>query len=113
MSKKVSSDAKHILIRCYPPAHSQLSNGSRIFHNFLFKIYIFPFLSDYIFLNQLSPEVVQALRSVRFIAQHIKDADKDNEVGFFSEPLTRDGHKRNAHNNSIPKHTSRISTPLN
>ncbi|CAD7077447.1 unnamed protein product [Hermetia illucens] len=36
--------------------------------------------SDYIFLNQLSPEVVQALRSVRFIAQHIKDADKDNEI---------------------------------
>lgn len=28
----------------------------------------------------LTPEVLQAMRSVRFIAQHIKDADKDNEV---------------------------------
>lgn len=101
-----SSGAKLILIRCYPPPHSQVSNDSRILHNFLFKIYIFPFLSDYIFLNQLSPEVVQALRSVRFIAQHIKDADKDNEVGLFSEPHTRNGHKRNAHSNSLPKHTS-------
>lgn len=33
--------------------------------------------------RQLSPEVLQALRGVRFIAQHIKDADKDNEVCTF------------------------------
>lgn len=32
------------------------------------------------FPRQLSPEVMQALQGVRFIAQHIKDADKDNEV---------------------------------
>lgn len=36
--------------------------------------------SENIFPRQLSPEVIQALRGVRFIAQHIKDADKDNEV---------------------------------
>lgn len=30
----------------------------------------------------MTAEVLQALRSVRFIAQHIKDADKDNEVSF-------------------------------
>lgn len=36
--------------------------------------------SDITFPRQLSPEVLQALRGVRFIAQHIKDADKDNEV---------------------------------
>jgi nicotinic acetylcholine receptor, invertebrate len=30
--------------------------------------------------RQLSPEVLSAIQSVRFIAQHIKDADKDNEV---------------------------------
>lgn len=28
----------------------------------------------------MTPEILQALRGVRFIAQHIKDADKDNEV---------------------------------
>lgn len=32
------------------------------------------------FPRKLTPEVLQALRGVRFIAQHIKDADKDNEV---------------------------------
>lgn len=31
--------------------------------------------------RHLSPEVLSALQGVRFIAQHIKDADKDNEVG--------------------------------
>lgn len=36
--------------------------------------------SENIFPKQLSPEVLQAMKSVRFIAQHIKDADKDNEV---------------------------------
>lgn len=36
--------------------------------------------SDNIFPRKLTPEVLQALRGVRFIAQHIKDADKDNEV---------------------------------
>lgn len=36
--------------------------------------------SEHTFPRQLSPEVLQALRGVRFIAQHIKDADKDNEV---------------------------------
>ncbi|CAH2216206.1 jg23697, partial [Pararge aegeria aegeria] len=30
--------------------------------------------------RHLSPEVAAALQSVRFIAQHIKDADKDNEL---------------------------------
>ncbi|KAJ9589177.1 hypothetical protein L9F63_028038, partial [Diploptera punctata] len=29
--------------------------------------------------RQLSPDVLSALQGVRFIAQHIKDADKDNE----------------------------------
>lgn len=28
----------------------------------------------------MTPELIQAMQSVRFIAQHIKDADKDNEV---------------------------------
>lgn len=37
-----------------------------------------------IFPRQLSPEVMQALRGVRFIAQHIKDADKDNEVSVYT-----------------------------
>lgn len=36
--------------------------------------------SENVFPRQLSPEVLQALRGVRFIAQHIKEADKDNEV---------------------------------
>ncbi|XP_015512110.1 nicotinic acetylcholine receptor beta2 [Neodiprion pinetum] len=30
--------------------------------------------------RHLSPDVISALQGVRFIAQHIKDADKDNEV---------------------------------
>ncbi|XP_078053342.1 nicotinic acetylcholine receptor beta2 [Augochlora pura] len=30
--------------------------------------------------RHLSPDVISALKGVRFIAQHIKDADKDNEV---------------------------------
>lgn len=36
--------------------------------------------SENVFPSKLTPEVLQALRGVRFIAQHIKDADKDNEV---------------------------------
>lgn len=28
----------------------------------------------------LSPDVISALKGISFIAQHIKDADKDNEV---------------------------------
>ncbi|XP_031636448.1 acetylcholine receptor subunit beta-like 2 isoform X3 [Contarinia nasturtii] len=36
--------------------------------------------SDNIFPRKLTPDVLQALRGVRFIAQHIKDADKDNEA---------------------------------
>lgn len=36
--------------------------------------------SDNVIPRRLTPEVLQALRAVRFIAQHIKDADKDNEV---------------------------------
>uniref|UniRef100_A0A1A9V640 Neurotransmitter-gated ion-channel ligand-binding domain-containing protein n=1 Tax=Glossina austeni TaxID=7395 RepID=A0A1A9V640_GLOAU len=36
--------------------------------------------SDNVIPRNLTPEVLQALRAVRFIAQHIKDADKDNEV---------------------------------
>uniref|UniRef100_A0A1B0BF32 Neurotransmitter-gated ion-channel ligand-binding domain-containing protein n=1 Tax=Glossina palpalis gambiensis TaxID=67801 RepID=A0A1B0BF32_9MUSC len=35
--------------------------------------------SDNVIPRNLTPEVLQALRAVRFIAQHIKDADKDNE----------------------------------
>lgn len=30
--------------------------------------------------KHLSPDVISALKGVRFIAQHIKDADRDNEV---------------------------------
>ena len=30
--------------------------------------------------RHLSPDVISALKGVRFIAQHIKNADKDNEV---------------------------------
>lgn len=37
--------------------------------------------SDNVIPRNMTPEVQQALRAVRFIAQHIKDADKDNEVG--------------------------------
>lgn len=33
--------------------------------------------------RHLSADVIAALKGVRFIAQHIKDADKDNEVGTF------------------------------
>lgn len=36
--------------------------------------------SDNMLLKHLSPDVMSALKGVRFIAQHIKDADKDNEV---------------------------------
>uniref|UniRef100_A0A1B0DGT6 Neurotransmitter-gated ion-channel transmembrane domain-containing protein n=1 Tax=Phlebotomus papatasi TaxID=29031 RepID=A0A1B0DGT6_PHLPP len=32
------------------------------------------------FPRQITPELMQAMKSVRFIAQHIKDADKDNEI---------------------------------
>lgn len=42
--------------------------------------FILVFDSDNIFPRRLTPEVLQALRGVRFIAQHIKDADKDNEI---------------------------------
>lgn len=42
--------------------------------------------SDNILPRQMSPDVLAALQGVRFIAQHIKDADKDNEV---STPLPR------------------------
>lgn len=45
--------------------------------------------SDNIFPRKLTPEVLQALRGVRFIAQHIKDADKDNEVMHFARPPIR------------------------
>ncbi|XP_071560476.1 nicotinic acetylcholine receptor beta2 isoform X1 [Temnothorax nylanderi] len=36
--------------------------------------------SENIMPKHLSPDVISALKGVRFIAQHIKDADKDNEV---------------------------------
>ncbi|XP_077290481.1 acetylcholine receptor subunit beta-like 2 isoform X2 [Arctopsyche grandis] len=36
--------------------------------------------ADNVLPRNMSPEVQAALRGVRFIAQHIKDADKDNEV---------------------------------
>ncbi|XP_053695457.1 acetylcholine receptor subunit beta-like 2 [Sabethes cyaneus] len=35
---------------------------------------------DNIIPKQLSPELLSAIQAVRFIAQHIKDADKDNEI---------------------------------
>lgn len=34
--------------------------------------------------RHLSPDVISALKGVRFIAQHIKNADKDNEVSEIS-----------------------------
>lgn len=40
--------------------------------------------SDNILPRQMSPDVLAALQGVRFIAQHIKDADKDNEVSALS-----------------------------
>lgn len=42
----------------------------------------FPSISDSenMLPRHISPEVLSALQGVRFIAQHIKDADKDNEV---------------------------------
>ncbi|EAT44621.1 AAEL004019-PA [Aedes aegypti] len=36
--------------------------------------------NDNVIPKQLSPEVLSAIQAVRFIAQHIKDADKDNEI---------------------------------
>lgn len=39
---------------------------------------------DNIIPKQLSPELSSAIQAVRFIAQHIKDADKDNEVSLLS-----------------------------
>ena len=36
--------------------------------------------SDNILPRTMSPDVLSALQGVCFIAQHIKDADKDNEV---------------------------------
>lgn len=43
--------------------------------------------ADNIIPKQMTPEVLQALRGVRFIAQHIKDADKDNEVIWQNSPV--------------------------
>lgn len=37
--------------------------------------------------KSLSPGVLAALESVRFIAQHIRDADKDNEVFDYFEKI--------------------------
>lgn len=63
---------------------------SRVSHLFIIPIFYFNFSqfhggnltdSDNVIPRNLTPEVLQALRAVRFIAQHIKDADKDNEVG--------------------------------
>lgn len=39
---------------------------------------------------RLAPEVIQAMKSVRFIAQHIKDADKDNEVCDFKYQIYKE-----------------------
>ncbi|KAJ9587813.1 hypothetical protein L9F63_018756, partial [Diploptera punctata] len=38
--------------------------------------------------RQLSPDVLSALQGVRFIAQHIKDADKDNECRYCGKKIT-------------------------
>lgn len=38
--------------------------------------------ADNVIPRQLTPEILSAFEGVRFIAQHIKDADKDNEVRF-------------------------------
>lgn len=48
--------------------------------------------SDNILPRTMSPDVLSALQGVCFIAQHIKDADKDNEVRLpaassYNEPL--------------------------
>lgn len=37
----------------------------------------------------LTSEVLAAIQSVRFIAQHIKDSDRDNEVSRYSMTLAR------------------------
>ncbi|XP_017302634.1 acetylcholine receptor subunit beta-like 2 [Diaphorina citri] len=36
--------------------------------------------ADNVIPRQLTPEILSAFEGVRFIAQHIKDADKDNEI---------------------------------
>lgn len=38
----------------------------------------------------LTSEVLAAIQSVRFIAQHIKDSDKDNEVSRLQNVLRKD-----------------------
>ena len=47
---------------------------------FLLSFFLIVTESENMLPRHLSPEVAAALKSVRFIAQHIKDADKDNEV---------------------------------
>lgn len=56
------------------------SPKASIFYQLNALIVQFAVDADNIIPKQMTPEVLQALRGVRFIAQHIKDADKDNEV---------------------------------
>ena len=66
----------------------------------IFGFYIFSFLSNVYFLlsegeqiiipRTLTSEVLAAIQSVRFIAQHIKDSDKDNEVSHLQNELRKE-----------------------
>lgn len=49
---------------------------------------IFPFKLEQeqiVIPRRLTSEVLAAIQSVRFIAQHIKDSDRDNEVSEFNQ----------------------------
>lgn len=88
----------HIDICRCTHTHSRGLRFSCYSHLFIIPIFYFNFLpfhggnltdSDNVIPRNLTPEVLQALRAVRFIAQHIKDADKDNEVGTQGPQLGR------------------------
>lgn len=64
---------------------------SRTFTN-VFCLHIF-FLSEgeqIIIPRTLTSEVLAAIQSVRFIAQHIKDSDRDNEVSRLQNDLRKE-----------------------
>ncbi|EZA60916.1 Acetylcholine receptor subunit beta-like protein [Ooceraea biroi] len=50
------------------------------YRNICIDLNIIPVTDSENTIPRLSPDVISALKGVRFIAQHIKDADKDNEV---------------------------------
>lgn len=67
---------------------------------------------DNILLRHASPDVLSALKGVCFIAQHIKDADKDNEVSLSLIPIFKyfwniENVSRNIEN--ISRHIKNIS----